>query len=121
MAFPRAVPGSLERHRVQAAPLDAVCEGQVVYAPAKSLWFIAMGGAAVIGGIATFTWSALALFVATTGCVLLFGHSLGSHRKLIHDSFECPRWLEYGLVYCGVLVGLAGPLGLLRQHELRDY
>lgn len=23
--------------------------------------------------------------------------------------------------WCGVLVGLAGPLGLLRQHELRDY
>jgi hypothetical protein len=29
--------------------------------------------------------------------------------------------LEYTLVYCGVQVGLAGPLGLLRQHELRDY
>jgi stearoyl-CoA desaturase (delta-9 desaturase) len=53
--------------------------------------------------------------------VLLFGHSLGSHRKLIHDSFACPRWLEYTLVYLGVQVGLAGPLGLLRQHELRDY
>jgi len=53
--------------------------------------------------------------------VLLFGHSLGSHRKLIHDSFQCPRWLEYVLVYLGVQVGLAGPLGLLRQHELRDY
>ena len=53
--------------------------------------------------------------------MLLLGHSLGSHRKLIHDSFQCPRWLEYTLVYLGVQVGLAGPLGLLRQHELRDY
>ncbi|MES1196256.1 MAG: fatty acid desaturase, partial [Steroidobacter sp.] len=33
---------------------------------------------------------------------------------------QCPRWLEYFLVYCGLQVGLAGPLGLLRQHELRD-
>ncbi len=24
-------------------------------------------------------------------------------------------------MYCGVQVGLAGPIGLLRQHELRDY
>ncbi|MEP6504625.1 MAG: chitinase [Betaproteobacteria bacterium] len=29
--------------------------------------------------------------------------------------------MEYLLVYLGVLVGLSGPLGLLRQHELRDY
>ncbi|RYH22791.1 MAG: acyl-CoA desaturase, partial [Alcaligenaceae bacterium] len=41
--------------------------------------------------------------------------------KLIHDSFQCPVWLEYLLVYMGVQVGLAGPLGLVRQHELRDY
>ena len=59
--------------------------------------------------------------VVSTAIVLLFGHSLGSHRKLIHDSFQCPRWLEYVLVYLGVQVGLAGPIGLLRQHELRDY
>jgi fatty-acid desaturase len=61
------------------------------------------------------------LFLVSTGWVLLFGHSLGSHRKLIHNSYQCPKWLEYVLVYCGVQVGLAGPLGLLRQHELRDY
>lgn len=59
--------------------------------------------------------------VVTTGTVLLLGHSLGSHRKLIHDSYQCPKWLEYLLVWFGVQVGLAGPLGLLRQHELRDY
>jgi stearoyl-CoA desaturase (delta-9 desaturase) len=80
-----------------------------------------MAGGAAIGGLATLSWSALALFVGSTLFVLLFGHSLGSHRKLIHNSFQCPKWLEYFLVYCGVQVGLAGPLGLLRQHELRDY
>ena len=53
--------------------------------------------------------------------MLLFGHSLGSHRKLVHDSYQCPRWLEYTFVYLGVQVGLAGPIGLLRQHEMRDY
>ena len=43
------------------------------------------------------------------------------HRLLIHGSYRCPRWLARLLVYLGVQVGLAGPLSLLRQHELRDY
>jgi stearoyl-CoA desaturase (delta-9 desaturase) len=59
--------------------------------------------------------------VIATGAVLLLGHSLGSHRKLIHDSYDCPKWLEYFLVYMGVQVGLSGPIGLMRAHDLRDY
>jgi stearoyl-CoA desaturase (delta-9 desaturase) len=101
--------------------LDSVRIGDVRYAPLKSIWFVGMAGAAVLGGLATFRVDALLLFLSSTACVLLLGHSLGSHRKLIHDSYQCPKWLEYFLVYCGVQVGLAGPLGLMRQHELRDY
>jgi stearoyl-CoA desaturase (delta-9 desaturase) len=82
---------------------------------------MAMACAAVMGGAATFSVGAFCLFASLTAAVLLLGHSLGSHRKLIHDGFQCPRWLEYLLVYLGVQAGLAGPLGLLRQHELRDY
>jgi fatty-acid desaturase len=111
----------LEGHRVAAGDVDAVCIGRVRYAPLKSLWFLGMLAAAALGGALTFSWSAFAVFVLITVVVLLFGHSLGNHRKLVHDSFQCPKWLEYALVYCGVQVGLAGPLGLLRQHELRDY
>jgi fatty-acid desaturase len=85
------------------------------------MWFLAMLGGALGGGVLTFSWPAFALFVGSTATVLLLGHSLGSHRKLVHDSFQCPKWLEYMLVYCGVQVGLAGPIGLLRQHELRDF
>jgi stearoyl-CoA desaturase (delta-9 desaturase) len=98
-----------------------VAKGDVRWDPVRSLWWTGMVGAALVGGVATFSWSAFALFLATTAFVLLFGHSLGSHRKLIHDSFQCPKWLEYLLVYSGVLVGLSGPLGLVRQHDLRDY
>src|SRR5450830_437185 len=115
------LPQSLMHHRAKATSHASVTEGEVRYAPMKSLWFTGMLLGAVIGGMMTFTWPAFAVFVLLTGIVLLFGHSLGSHRKLIHNSFECPKWLEYILVYCGVQVGLAGPLGLLRQHELRDY
>ncbi|HEY4374144.1 MAG TPA: acyl-CoA desaturase [Burkholderiales bacterium] len=95
--------------------------GRVAWAPVKSLWFAGLVLGAVIGGAATFSWNALLLYVVSTGAVLLFGHSLGMHRKLIHDSFQCPRWLEYFLVYCGILVGMAGPFGMVRTHDLRDW
>ncbi len=108
-------------HRAQCVDPRAVVEGTVHYAPIKSLWFSIMVLGAIVGGAATFNVAALILFLTATALVLLLGHSLGSHRKLIHDSYQCPRWLEYLLVYLGVQVGLAGPLGLLRQHELRDY
>lgn len=114
-------PASLKSHRIQSADLDSVVAGDVRYAPVKSLWFSGMLAAAIVGGTATFSWAGVALFMGCTGAFLLLGHSLGSHRKLIHDSFQCPKWLEYFLVYCGVQVGLAGPISLLRQHELRDY
>jgi fatty-acid desaturase len=115
------LPESLLQHRIRSRDVDSVVRGSVRYAPLKSLWFNGMACAALVGGLLTFTWTAFAVFLVSTGTVLLLGHSLGSHRKLIHDSFQCPKWLEYTLVYFGVQVGLAGPLGLLRQHELRDY
>jgi fatty-acid desaturase len=116
-----AATDSLARHRVQVVSPDDVLIGDVRFAPVKSLWFTTMAIGALVGGVMTFSWSAFLLFMGLTGLVLLLGHSLGSHRKLIHNSYQCPKWLEYLLVYCGVQVGLAGPLGLLRQHELRDY
>jgi fatty-acid desaturase len=112
---------SLDSHRARATRADSVLHGAVRHAPLPSLWLTAMLAGAVTGALFFFSWRGLLLFVSGTAIVLLFGHSLGSHRKLIHDSYQCPQWLEYVLVYLGVLVGLSGPLGLLRQHELRDY
>ena len=116
-----ASPDSLRNHRIQAQDATSVVRGTVRYSPIKSLWFTGMAAAAAVGGAMTFTWQALAVFLGATASVLLLGHSLGSHRKLIHGSFDCPPWLERFLVWMGVQVGLAGPLGLLQQHELRDY
>lgn len=109
------------QHRILALDIGDVLVGTVRYAPLKSIWFLGMTAGALIGGALTISWCAFGLFVALTGVTLLFGHSLGNHRKLVHDSFQCPKWLEYVLVYLGVQVGLAGPVGLLRQHDLRDY
>lgn len=115
------LPTSLHSHRVHADEQSAVLQGQVRYAPLKSLWFSAMAGAAVVGGAMTFDAVNVLLFAISTAIVLLFGHSLGNHRLLVHGSYQCPCWLARLLLWLGVQVGLAGPLGLLRQHELRDY
>lgn len=112
---------TLADHRTRPSCPEDVRFGTVRWAPIKSLWFIGMVTGVLIGGTLTFSWKAFSVFVGATAIVLLFGHSLGNHRKLVHDSFQCPKWLEYALVYLGVQVGLAGPIGLLRQHELRDY
>lgn len=108
-------------HRVAPVDPEAVCRGRVRWSPVKSLWFVGMTVAGFVGGALMFSWQAFTLYLFATAFVLLFGHSLGNHRKLVHNSFQCARWLEYALVYCGVQVGLAGPIGLLRQHDLRDF
>lgn len=95
--------------------------GTVRWNPAKSIWIGAMTLAALIGGPLLFRWDALAVFVALSAVTLCSGHSVGMHRRLIHNSFECPLWLEYTMVYSGVLVGMAGPFGLMKQHDLRDW
>ena len=112
---------SLTTHRASSNSISCATDGYIRYSPVKSIWFSFMTSAAILGGFLTFTRMAFLLFVISTGIVLLLGHSLGSHRKLIHNSYQCPRWLEFLFVYLGVLVGLAGPIGLLRQHDLRDY
>jgi fatty-acid desaturase len=95
--------------------------GSVHWSPAKSLWISAMSLVAAIGGPLFFSWSALALFLVTTGLTVCLGHSLGMHRRLIHRSYDCPLWLERLFVYLGTLVGMAGPFGMIRQHDIRDW
>jgi stearoyl-CoA desaturase (delta-9 desaturase) len=56
-----------------------------------------------------------------SGVTLCLGHSVGMHRRLIHNSFACPLWLEYACVYLGTLVGMAGPIGMTRVHDFRDW
>jgi stearoyl-CoA desaturase (delta-9 desaturase) len=95
--------------------------GGVHWAPAKSLWIGSMTMGALVLGPLFFSWSALLLFVGTSAVTLCVGHSVGMHRRLIHNSFECPLWLEYACVYLGVLVGMAGPVGMIRVHDMRDW
>lgn len=64
---------------------------------------------------------AVLLFLATSAVTLCLGHSIGLHRLLIHRSLTAPLWVERLLVYLGTLVGMAGPLGMVRLHDMRDW
>jgi fatty-acid desaturase len=96
-------------------------EGLVKWAPKKSLWLLFHTAVAIVGGFLTFSPSALVVFLVTTAATLCLGHSLGMHRKLIHGSYACPKWLEYLFVHLGTLVGMAGPIGMMRTHDIRDW
>jgi len=87
----------------------------------KLVWVGSMFLFGTIGSSATYSGSAALLFVVSTLLTLCLGHSLGIHRRFIHCSYDCPKWLEYGFVHLGVLVGLAGPLGMLYTHDSRDW
>ena len=105
-------------HRVVENETADAVSGKVVWSPLKSIFLLCAYALTAIAVIYYFTWDAFALFAIKTSAVLLLGHSVGMHRRLIHNSFDCPLWLEYFLVYIGVLVGLGGP-SLLTSSVLR--
>ena len=103
-----------------ATPAEAE-QGEVSVDPIKLCWVGGMFAAGTIGSAMTISAGAVTLFVVSTLVTLCLGHSLGMHRRLIHRSYRCPRWLEYLFVHFGTLVGLAGPLGMLKTHDTRDW
>lgn len=114
----KLVPGP---ERIIAGDETDPVAGFVRWSPAKSLWLSAMTATALGLGPLFVSWDAFLLFVATSAVTLCFGHSVGMHRRLIHASFACPKRLEYVCVYLGTLVGMAGPIGMVRQHDMRDW
>ena len=96
-------------------------DGYIRWDALKSIWLFAMcfGGVAAI--LVTPSWSGLGVFLFTTAVTICAGHSVGMHRLLIHRSFQTPKWVEYCLVWLGTLVGMAGPYGMVRAHDMRDW
>jgi fatty-acid desaturase len=107
--------------RMQETDATDAVVGSVHWQPVKSAWIGGMTLIALIAGPLTFTWDTFALFLVTTALTVCLGHSLGMHRRLIHRSYDCPRWLERLFVYLGTMVGMAGPFGMIRQHDIRDW
>jgi stearoyl-CoA desaturase (delta-9 desaturase) len=96
-------------------------EGVVYWKWSKSAWFTAAFLTTVILAPLTASPGAVAVSFLLTVITLCLGHTLGMHRRLIHQSYDCPLWLEHLLVYLGVLVGIAGPFRIIWLHDIRDW
>lgn len=111
----------LSTERVHVDRKTDAMTGKIIWAPVKSLWLIAM----IAGGVAAITltpsWGGFLVFLVTTAVTICAGHSVGMHRLLIHRSFQTSKGLEYFLVWLGTLVGMAGPLGMIAAHDMRDW
>lgn len=95
--------------------------GQVSWSPLRSMWMTVIYVGAILGGYATFQWDALLLCLVATVITLCAGYSVGLHRRLIHHSFQCPKWLECFLVYLGTLTGIDGPFSIIEKHDIKDW
>ncbi len=72
-------------------------------------------------GPPTATLDAVLVFLLLGAVTLCAGQSVGVHRRLIHRSFDCPKWLEACLVWLGTLVGAGGPFATTYVHDIRDW
>jgi fatty-acid desaturase len=95
--------------------------GHVYWSWKKSLWITGHLLIGLIGGALTFSLNSFFLFLFFTGMTACLGHSLGMHRLLIHHSYKCPKWLEYFFIHLGTVFGMAGPFGMMRAHDIRDW
>jgi sn-1 stearoyl-lipid 9-desaturase len=95
--------------------------GRLKWDAPRSIWNMSFDAGALILGPMFFSWSGVVVFLALSGFTLCVGHSVGFHRRLIHRSFECPKWLERVMIYVGVLVGMGGPLWTVGLHDIRDW
>lgn len=111
----------LNTTRVSSTNETSAFSGTVKWNPIKSIWFITHLLTTIFIAPFVVSLSGFFVFLILTAITLCFGHSLGMHRLLIHRSYECPKWMEYLFVYLGVLVGMAGPIGMMIQHDLRDW
>ncbi len=112
---------SYDNPRIIDLPDSNAWQGKVHYEPVRSIWYTSMLLIGLIGGALTLSLENALVFLISSAITLCLGHSLGMHRRFIHHSYDCPKWLEYLFVWLGVLVGLAGPLCMMRTHDLRDW
>lgn len=97
------------------------CEGSVKIDWPKTMWNSTMIAGALLAQLVA-TWQAIVLFLVLTYATLLIGHSVGMHRMMIHRTFNAPRWFAARLlIYIGTLVGVSGPSGIIRIHDIRDW
>ena len=107
-------------HRIDGADTNPN-DGKVVLDYPKLIWNLGMILAALVFAPFTIAFESFLLFLVLTYSSLLIGHSAGMHRMMIHRSYECHPLVEKLLIYVGVLVGMSGPHGIIKIHDLRDW
>lgn len=95
--------------------------GRIVWDKARSMWNAFIFLSALTLAPVYVSWSAVLVFLILSAITLCSGHSVGFHRRLIHRSFKCSKWLERVLVWMGTVVGIGGPLWTIRTHDTRDW
>lgn len=107
--------------RVFPTPTTSATDGTIRCDLVKTVWCVGHGILGVTGVVLYPYWDAALVMVTFTAVTICAGHSVGMHRLLIHRSFTTPKWLAYLLVWLGTLVGMAGPMGMIRAHDMRDW
>lgn len=95
-------------------------DGQIRVDGPKAIWLVTMTLGGLVGLFIMPSLSGFLVFASLSILTLLAGHSVGMHRLLIHRAFRTRRPIRYILVYLGTLVGMAGPFGMIRAHDMRD-
>jgi sn-1 stearoyl-lipid 9-desaturase len=121
MRLTDATQGPFKVHSLTITPETDPASGSVRWDPARSLWNGGMMLAALGLGPLLFTWGAFAAFFVLLMITMCAGHSVGFHRRLIHRTFQCPKWVERVLVWSGTLVGMQGPFWVVKAHDIRDW
>ncbi len=114
----------LEAYKVNSLILDESVnplDGYVLWDPLRSMFNAFALIASLILAPMYFTWGAFIIFFVLLLVTMCAGHSLGFHRRLIHRTFSCEKWLERLLVWLGVMVGMQGPFWVIRSHDFRDW
>jgi stearoyl-CoA desaturase (delta-9 desaturase) len=74
-----------------------------------------------IGALAAFfvfSWKAFFVALALHWVAVGWGISLGYHRLHTHQSYQCPRWLEYFFAICGTMTLEGGPMFWVGTHRV---
>lgn len=120
-AAPKQITKLAATDRVFPGDDTSAVDGDIKRSLSKTIWLLSHGFGGVIALIFFPRLDALLVFLTLTAITICAGHSVGMHRLLIHRSFEAARPVEYLLVWLGVLVGMAGPMGMIKAHDMRDW
>jgi stearoyl-CoA desaturase (delta-9 desaturase) len=65
----------------------------------------------------TFSWSAVTVALVLHWLTAGVGVTLGYHRLITHRGFQAPKWVEYVLLFCGILA-CQSPLEWVAKHRM---